>query len=103
MKNIKNIVIGIFAVIGFGAIVTGFTNETEQTPTFGTPESHVWEAAITLGAGSTSSRLFLYNKVTGEVRKYNRTYPSYKYENWRDNGTEFVVMKDVNTLELKQK
>ncbi len=26
MKNIKNIVIGIFAVIGFGAIVTGFTN-----------------------------------------------------------------------------
>ena len=38
MKNIKDIVIGIFAVIGFGAIVTGFTNEAQQTP-----ESHVWE------------------------------------------------------------
>jgi hypothetical protein len=27
MKNIKDIVIGIFAVIGFAAIVTGFTKD----------------------------------------------------------------------------
>ena len=29
MKNIKDIVIGIFAVVGFAAIVTGFTNENK--------------------------------------------------------------------------
>ena len=65
MKNIKNIVIGIFAVIGFAAIVTGFTNESVQEPTFGTPESHVWEMV-----GVNSAVSFLYNKQTGEVRKY---------------------------------
>ena len=31
MKNIKNIVIGISAVIGFTAILTGFTNEETST------------------------------------------------------------------------
>ena len=65
MKNIKNIVIGIFAVIGFGAIVTGFTNEAEQAPTFGTPESHVWEMI-----NQSENVSFLYNKKTGEVRNY---------------------------------
>jgi len=32
MKNIKDIVIGIFALIGFTAIVTGFTTESNQEP-----------------------------------------------------------------------
>lgn len=45
--QIKDIVIGIFAVIGFTALVMGFTNQTEaqQEPqqTYGIPESHVWE------------------------------------------------------------
>ena len=31
MKNIKNVVIGISAVIGFTAILTGFTNEETST------------------------------------------------------------------------
>ena len=31
MKNFKDIVIGIFAVIGFSAIVTGFTNKETST------------------------------------------------------------------------
>tara|TARA_A100001015_G_C14948760_1_gene695791 strand:+ start:453 stop:569 length:117 start_codon:yes stop_codon:yes gene_type:complete len=26
------------------SIITGFRNEAEQQTTFGTPESHVWEA-----------------------------------------------------------
>ena len=42
MKNIKEIVFGIFAVIGFTAIVTGFTTEISD-PQY--PESHVWEIA----------------------------------------------------------
>ena len=43
-SQIKDIVIGIFAVIGFTAIVMGFNNPAEpQQVTYGTPESHVWE------------------------------------------------------------
>ena len=57
MKNIKNIVIGIFAVIGFGAIVTGFTNETSD-PQY--PESHVWEMKV---SETDNGRVYIYNKV----------------------------------------
>ena len=68
MKNIKDIVIGIFAVIGFTAIVTGFTNEAVQEHT--SPESHVWEhiitdSGVTLNGGH---KAHLYNKKTGEVK-----------------------------------
>ena len=46
MKNIKDITISIFAIIGFVAIITAFTNQPEQAnqTVYGTPESHVWEA-----------------------------------------------------------
>lgn len=64
MNNIKDIVIGIFAVIGFAAIVTGFTNETSD-PQY--PESHVWEMET---SDADNGRAYMYNKVTGEVRKY---------------------------------
>ena len=45
MKNIKDITISIFAVIGFIAIITAFTNQPEQAnqTIYGTPESHVWK------------------------------------------------------------
>tara|TARA_B110000259_G_scaffold168156_1_gene197005 strand:+ start:14336 stop:14551 length:216 start_codon:yes stop_codon:yes gene_type:complete len=33
MKNIKEVIIGVFAVIGFAAIVTGFTNGVEVNET----------------------------------------------------------------------
>ena len=63
MKNIKDTIIGLFAVIGFLAIVSGFTtNITTQQPTYGTPESHVWEIR-----GAEGSFGYLYNKKTGEV------------------------------------
>lgn len=70
MNNIKDIVIGIFAVIGFTAIVTGFTNESNQEPAV--PESHVWEAVDTEGTAN-ESRLYIYNKTTGEVRLYENS------------------------------
>ena len=64
MKNIKDITISIFAIIGFVAIIWGFTNQAEQStqPTYGTPESHVWEAV-----GAEGSWAWLVNKKTGEV------------------------------------
>ena len=67
-SQIKDIVIGIFAVIGFTAIVMGFNNPAEpQQVTYATPESHVWELVIS----SSNAVPYSINKVTGEVRKYN--------------------------------
>lgn len=73
MKNIKDITLSIFAVIGFVAILSSFNNQTQQE-THGTPESHVWEFHHnTVGMLGTSNVApsFAINKVTGEVRKYN--------------------------------
>jgi hypothetical protein len=65
MKNIKDITISIFAIIGFVAIVTGFNNlEQPQTTT---PESHVWEMHL----HEELRGYFSINKVTGEVRAYD--------------------------------
>ena len=69
-SQIKDIVIGIFAVIGFTAIVMGFNTPSEpQQVTYGTPESHVWE--MYMNSTETRTKVFLINKKTGEVRKYD--------------------------------
>ena len=71
MKNIKDITISIFAIIGFVAIVSGFTNnETESQQMSATPESHEWEMQLAERPGN-DNRVYLYNKKTGEVRKYS--------------------------------
>lgn len=62
MKNIKDITLSIFAIIGFISIITAFNTQSQQQ-NHGTPESHVW------GFGNNMSNdAFLFNKVTGEVR-----------------------------------
>ena len=69
MKNIKDITISIFAIIGFVAIITGFTNEGEQQTTFGTPVSHVYEfSPVFVKVGNP--KIYKLNKVTGEVVLY---------------------------------
>ena len=65
MKNIKDITLSIFAVIGFVALLSSFTQEvvyTEKQISNGTPESHVWEVY-----GAEGNYGYLLNKVTGEV------------------------------------
>ena len=68
--SIKDIIIGIFAIIGFYAVVTGFNSpqetQTEQTIITGTPESHQWDMVLK----ETNNTYFLFNRVTGEVRHY---------------------------------
>ena len=68
MKNIKDITLLAFAVIGFYTIITAFTKTESNQPqqVYGTPESHIWEMH---GNAATT---YLYNKTTGEVRKYFR-------------------------------
>ena len=63
-SQIKDIVIRIFAVIGFTAIVMGFNNPAEpQQVTYATPESHVWEIVTT----QETTFSYLFNKQTGET------------------------------------
>ena len=64
MKNIKDITISIFAIIGFAFLLSSFTaNEVEETEqqVYGTPESHVWEL------NSAQSDVYMWNKKTGEL------------------------------------
>ena len=81
-SQIKDIVIGIFAVIGFTAIVMGFNNPAEpQQVTYATPESHVWEfhlSDVSTYQFGARSQAFAINKVTGEVRKYETEYSHIK-------------------------
>jgi hypothetical protein len=63
MKNIKDITISIFAIIGFVAILSSFNNQPQSQINYGTPESHIWEM---YGAEGNSG--FLLNKQTGEMR-----------------------------------
>ena len=89
MKNIKDITISIFAIIGFAFLLSSFTPNGAEQQVYGTPESHVWEWS----KQPDTSRPFLYNKVTGEVRKYN------KYDVTRKNPDEtsgYITMKLLN-------
>ena len=66
MKNIKEVIIGVFAVIGFGAIVTGFTNEIseEHSETLSLQTQNNW--ILQLDAGGFGG--FFYNTTTGEIK-----------------------------------
>ena len=66
MEKLKDIVLIVFAVVGFISTLSGFT---EQQVT-GTPESHVWEVYGT-EAGLGYSYSWLLNKQTGEVKGLN--------------------------------
>ena len=70
MKNIKDIVIGIFAVIGLTSIITGFTDNASDSHTV--PESHVWSIQ-----SSNDDHMYSINAVTGEVRKYSNGVPAF--------------------------
>ncbi len=68
MKNIKEITIGLFAVIGFISIITGFTSEkTYNSSQYSIPESHVWSIQNPTDDGR--NRVYCINAITGEVRE----------------------------------
>tara|TARA_B100000035_G_C20765818_1_gene450376 strand:+ start:253 stop:543 length:291 start_codon:yes stop_codon:yes gene_type:complete len=95
MKDtIKNSIIGAFAIFGFVALISS-SNTAPTVIHEGTPESHVWEMAFSHGTNTTEGRAYLYNKVTGEVRKYSRTWPKISGISGAKIGREFVVMNKV--------
>ncbi len=100
MKNTKEIIIGIFAVIGVLALVTGFANNTENVVQTTTPESHVQAASeITTADANDTAKLFLYNKVTGEVRKYNGRIPILRGNVNLDEAKGYIVTKNIDEIE----
>jgi hypothetical protein len=88
MKNIKDITLLAFAVIGFYTIITAFTTTKSSQPqqVYGTPESHVWETQGRDVAGGQ----FLYNKVTGEVRYHFVVYEKL----FKDKKTGYVKLTE---------
>jgi hypothetical protein len=67
MKNIKDITISIFAIIGFVTILSSFNNQSQETHST-VPESHVWEM------WGESSYQYIYNKVTGEIKAATKNH-----------------------------
>ena len=93
-SQIKDIVIGIFAVIGFTAIVMGFNNPQEpQQVTYGTPESHVWEILSVTGEGDGVA--IMYNKKSGEVRKLNYKAFIEPSDRKREQIFQYIKMSEV--------
>ena len=68
MKNIKDITLSIFAIIGFIAILSSFNNQPQQE-THGTPDSHVWEG---YASNSGMTHMYFLNKQTGEIKYFER-------------------------------
>jgi|TARA_B110000438_G_scaffold299005_1_gene348322 predicted small secreted protein len=67
MKNIKDITISIFAVIGFVSVVSGFTNNNNQG------EVGAYQVAITNVADSGNIREIIIDTRTGEVISRTKT------------------------------
>jgi len=73
MKNLKDNIIGMFAVIGIMTLLMGSYSEQSQRVNYGTPESHEWEMIIR----DDASVAYMVNKKTGEVRKYDANSSRY--------------------------
>ena len=90
MKTKNNLTTGI--LIGISVVVlplilmSSSTSSSNNGVVYSTPESHVWESDIETGG---EGRFYLYNKKTGEVRKYSKTYPAGKTKK----GSSYVTMK----------
>ncbi len=100
MKNLKEIIIGIFAVIGVLALVTGFTNNTENVVQTTTPESHVWKAIQVSPSTDGIGRMFAINAITGEVRKYARGWPNSNRDRRKGVGKSFITYETYGSLDL---
>ncbi|MDA9631721.1 hypothetical protein N9T03_00725 [Bacteroidota bacterium] len=83
-SKFKDYLLYTLSTIGVVALFISATTQPPQTSTV--PESHVWE--MSKGAG-----VFMFNKITGEVRKY-------KPENLKYYSNGKLVEPDYGTYHL---
>ena len=96
MKDtIKNSIIGLFAIFGLVALISS-SNSAPTVIQDGTPESHVWAMLSGVGTSTVEGRVYLYNKVTGEVRKIARGWPNTKAERAKGSGQTYLIMRPYN-------
>ena len=69
--KLKDILLYSFAAIGVCSLFIAATNSPQQTIST-VPETHVWEMHST--SNGTDSHVFSFNKITGEVVKYETKY-----------------------------
>ena len=70
-SKLKDYLLYSLACVGVVALFISATTLPQQTSTV--PESHVWE----MNRPAESSYGYLYNKVTGEVRKFTASSKTY--------------------------
>ena len=95
MKNLKDITLSIFAIIGFISILSSFNNQAQIQETNGTPESHVWEMHHTF----EDNFAYMYNKKTGVVRKLNSYTPRVFSTTKNKTNVGYIVMNEVSAEE----
>ena len=67
-SKFKDYLLYTLSTIGVVALFVSATTLPPQTSTV--PDSHVWEM-VTANRQNTDDRVYLFNKKTGEVRKYS--------------------------------
>ena len=87
MKNIKDITLSIFAIIGFVTILSSFNNQSQETHS--TPESHEWEFIDR----DIPSITYLFNKKTGEMRMFRTISDEKDAKSWDEYSLESVDSK----------
>lgn len=75
MEKFTNFGLGFLAAIGLLSLLTQATTE----PNYGTPPSHVWEIQSNQYWHTGQEQVYILNKVTGEVRKYEPQYNEFNY------------------------
>jgi hypothetical protein len=97
MKDtIKNSIIGTFSIFGLVALISSSNNvPTVIHEGSNTPESHVWEMIVTHGTNTTDGRCWLYNKVTGETRKFARGWPGVKGVTDRVEKCSYIKITEI--------
>ena len=86
--KLKDFLLYLMACVG--AVSLFLSAYQPQQTTSNIPESHVWELKIAeSNAHANGGRAYLYNKVTGEVRKYNRAQPSDR------KAQQYLVMREL--------
>ncbi|MGC6525386.1 MAG: hypothetical protein ACON30_03820 [Flavobacteriaceae bacterium] len=89
--KLKDILLYSLAIIGTASLFISATNQsTSQSPT--TPESHVWELKFAETQALNWAVPYLYNKQTGEVRKYDSRPITYDKKGNPNNNFMFKEM-----------